>query len=330
MNAIQNFFLQLWTDLRARRLLPVAGLLVAGLIAAPIVLSKGSEEPPAPAPETATPQPQQKHQGPEALAQVKLEEDLEGDGSSLSAFDVSNPFAPPKKVVDKALAEAQGTTGESAPSTGTTGTSVSTGDTGSTGGDTGSTGGGTPDTGTGGGTPDSGTGGDQNTGGDKTKTTEFTYVLDVTFWANGKRRTIKGMEKLDMLPSQVNPLLIFMGVSDNAGNAVFLVDSTLKTTGEGKCKPSHSDCAFLYLGAGAEQEFTNDEGDSYRLLINEIRKVKVGSQSDTDANGAKSGKTARASVGAEAARRFAFPLLTDVVAESGSTNGNSTGADKRR
>ena len=320
MNAIQNFFLQLWTDLRARRLLPVAGLLVAGLIAAPIVLSKGSEEPPAPAPETATPQAQPKQQGPEELAQVKLEGEAEGNGSSLSAFDVSNPFAPPKKVVDKALAETQGTTGESAASTDTTGT---TGDTGSTGGDTGSTGGGTPDTGTG--------GGDQNTGGgDQTKTTEFTYVLDVTFWANGKKRTIKGMEKLDMLPSQVNPLLIFMGVSDNAGNAVFLVDSTLKTTGEGKCKPSHSDCAFLYLGAGAEQEFTNDEGDSYRLLINEIRKVKVGAKSDTDANGAKSGKTARAAVGTEAARRFAFPLLTDVVAESGSTNGNSTGADSRR
>ena len=320
MNAIQNFFLQLWTDLRARRLLPVAGLLVAGLIAAPIVLSKGSEEPPAPAPETATPQAQPKHHGPEELSQVTLEGEAEGNGSSLSAFDVSNPFAPPKKVVDKALAETQGTTGESVASTDTTGT---TGDTGSTGGDTGSTGGGTPDTGTG--------GGDQNTGGgDQTKTTEFTYVLDVTFWANGKKRTIKGMEKLDMLPSQVNPLLIFMGVSDNAGNAVFLVDSTLKTTGEGKCKPSHGDCAFLYLGAGAEQEFTNDEGDSYRLLINEIRKVKVGAKSDTDANGAKRGKTARAAVGTEAARRFAFPLLTDVVAESGSTNGNSTGADSRR
>ena len=320
MNAIQNFFLQLWTDLRARRLLPVAGLLVAGLIAAPIVLSKGSEEPPAPAPETATPQAQPKHQGPEELSQVTLEGEAEGNGSSLSAFDVSNPFAPPKKVVDKALAETQGTTGESVASTDTTGT---TGDTGSTGGDTGSTGGGTPDTGTG--------GGDQNTGGgDQEKTTEFTYVLDVSFWANGKRRNIKGLEKLDMLPSQVNPLLIFMGVTDNAGNAVFLVDSTLKTTGEGKCKPSNSDCAFLYLGAGAEQEFTNDEGDSYRLLINEIRKVKVGDESGTAAKGAKRGKTARASVGSQVARRFAFPLLTDVVAESGSTNGNSSGADERR
>ncbi len=111
-----------------------------------------------------------------------------------------------------------------------------------------------------------------------------------------------------MLPSQVNPLLIFMGVTDNAGNAVFLVDSTLKTTGEGKCKPSHGDCAFLYLGAGAEQEFTNEDGDSYRLLINEIRKVKVGDQvrhRRQRRQGAASPR-ARRSV-TEAARRFAFP-----------------------
>ena len=321
MNAIQNFFLQLWTDLRARRLLPVAGLLVAGLIAAPIVLSKGARrEPPAPAPETATPQAQPKHQGPEELSQVTLEGEAEGNGSSLSAFDVSNPFAPPKKVVDKALAETQGTTGESVASTDTTGT---TGDTGSTGGDTGSTGGGTPDTGTG--------GGDQNTGGgDQTKTTEFTYVLDVTFWANGKKRTVKGMEKLDMLPSQVNPLLIFMGVATTPATRSSSSTPRSRPLARASASPATSDCAFLYLGAGAEQEFTNDEGDSYRLLINEIRKVKVGAKSDTDANGAKRGKTARAAVGTEAARRFAFPLLTDVVAESGSTNGNSTGADSRR
>ena len=63
---------------------------------------------------------------------------------------------------------------------------------------------------------------------------------------------------------------------------------------------------------------------------NAVRKVKVGDESGTAAKEAKSGKTARASVGSQAARRFAFPLLTDVVAESCSTNGNSSGADERR
>jgi glyoxylate utilization-related uncharacterized protein len=78
-----------------------------------------------------------------------------------------------------------------------------------------------------------------------------------------------------MLPSQESPLLLFLGVTANAGNAVFLVDSTLEAAGEGKCKPRASECAFLYIGAGSEHEFTNEEGDSYTLRINEIRKVKV-------------------------------------------------------
>jgi hypothetical protein len=122
-----------------------------------------------------------------------------------------------------------------------------------------------------------------------------------------------------------------MGVSDGAGNAVFLVDSTLDTAGEGKCKPSPSDCAFLYLGAGSEQEFTNDDGDSYRLRIDEIRKVKVGDGSGTAGSSKASSKSARAAVGATApARRFAFPVLTDLVVQSGVGSDNSTDASERR
>jgi hypothetical protein len=316
VNGIQNFVMQLWNDLRARRLVPVAVLLVAGLIAAPVVLSKKAEEPPAPAPAPAPTQAKQQI-GPEELAKVKLEDALgKGNGSSLSAFDVNNPFAPPAKVLKAAREETLQVTG-----TGDTTTGGGTTDTG-TGTDTGG--------GTGGGT-DNGTGGGGGGGGGGTTTTEFTYVLDVTFWANGHKRSIKGMEKLDILPSEANPLLIFMGVTDGAGNAVFLVDSTLDTAGEGKCTPSKAECAFLYLGAGSEQEFTNEDGDSYRLLINEIRKVKVGDENAAAASKKKTGKTARAAVGdTTPARRFSLPILTDLVVESGDGTNNSTGADERR
>ena len=138
------------------------------------------------------------------------------------------------------------------------------------------------------------------------------------------------MEKLDVLPNRVNPLLIFMGVSGGGGNAVFLVDATLQTTGEGKCKPSHSDCAFLYLGAGSEQEFTTEDGDSYRLRIDQIRKVEVGDQSAGSSTGASSKKTksARAAVeGPTARRRFVLPALTDLVEVTGD---DSTGDEERR
>jgi hypothetical protein len=289
---------------------------VGALIAAPVVLSKKADESPAPAP---APKAQAKKQsGPEELAQVKLDDAIgKGNGSSLSSFDTSNPFAPPDKVVKAAQDETatdNGTAGTAPTDTGTltpsTGTETGTGG----GGDT-TTGGGTPQTG-GGGTP---------------KTAEFNYVLDVTFWANGRKRTIEGLKKLAMLPNQVAPLLIFMGVTDNAGNAVFLVDSTLKATGEGKCKPSHADCAFLYLGAGSEEEFTNADGDSYRLVINEIRKVKAGSQTAATTSSQKAGASARAAVGApESARRFSVPDLTDLVVESTDGTDNSTGADARR
>jgi hypothetical protein len=310
MSSIQNSLIGVWNDLRARRLLPVAMLLIVGLVAAPVVLSKKADDKAAPAPEQPA-APNEASQGPAELAQVKLDDEAgKGTGSSLSAFGTSNPFAPPRKVAEAAGGDAAGGDSDiTAPDSG-----------------------GTPDTGAdpGGGTPEGGSP-DTGTGDGDTQTSEFAYVLDVTFWDNGRKRQVEGMEKLDMLPSEAAPLLIFMGVSDGAGNAVFLVDSTLATAGEGKCKPSPSECAFLYLGAGSEQEFTNDEDDSYRLRIDEIRKVKVGDGAGTAASSEKSSKSARAAVGAPAPRRrFAFPVLTDLVVESVGGSDNSTDGSERR
>jgi hypothetical protein len=134
------------------------------------------------------------------------------------------------------------------------------------------------------------------------------------------------MERLDMLPSQESPLLLFLGVSANAGNAVFLVDSTLEAAGEGKCKPRASDCAFLYIGAGSEHEFTNEDGDSYTLRIDEIRKLKV----DGTAAASRT-KSARAAIGSPvASRRYVSPLLADVVTVSNGADSNSTDNQDRR
>ena len=75
-------------------------------------------------------------------------------------------------------------------------------------GSTGTTGGGDTGGGDTGGTGDAGDG----DGGTTTKTKQYTYVIDVTFRANGRTRKIKGMEKLDMLPNEASPLLLFLGV----------------------------------------------------------------------------------------------------------------------
>jgi hypothetical protein len=348
---MNNFLLNVWHDLRAKRLWPVAVVLLAGIVAVPFVLAKKAEEPTAPAPAPATDAKERDTNGPAELAEVKLESFGQGTGSSLSSFDdPSNPFAPPPKVLKRIKDEADGTEapadsgsgggsggGSAAPSIegdvnfnlggsrsgGGAGADTETSGSGDTGGgSTGDTGGDPVDT------PDA-----PVDGGEKTTTVNYTYVADVSFRSNNSRRKIKAMEKLDILPDRANPLLIFLGVTQDAGNAVFLVDSTLQAAGEGSCKPSNSQCAFLYLGPGSEHEFMNDEGDSYTLRIDEIRRVKLddGKKKAGASKNNDKKKVARAALEQPSpARRFSPPLLADVVSvSSGEAIHSNSDSDRR-
>jgi hypothetical protein len=324
---MKNFLLDLWYDLRAKRLWPVAALLLAALVATPVVLSKKAEEP-EPAPATAAaPAEAKKPEGPAALANVKLEELAKGSGSSLSSFDPRNPFAPPRKALEAARRNAEGSSGPSTATSVGSASGASSGgpiDGGPAGVDvTPDSGGGTvPDVG--GYTPPSGATG----GGDEAKAPEYTYVVDVTFRANDRVRTVKGLRKLDMLPDAASPLLIFMGVTEKAGNAVFMVDSTLQAAGEGTCKPSAVECAALYLGPGSEHEFTTDEGDSYTLRVDEIRRVTVGARASASKKHKKIARTALAD--AARGRDSVPPLRADLVKVSSGESSDSISDKDRR
>lgn len=296
---MNDYLLDIWNDLREKKLWPVAALLLAGLIAVPVVLSKPTEEPTVAA---VTAVPQAKTEGvAKGLATLTVAKDDSGEGSTLDVFDPSDPFRPPEDIVAKSK-ETTDTGGST--DTGTTDTGA-TADTGST------------DTTSGGGTTD--TGGSEPPTQTETKTVEYRYVADVTFTANGKKKKIKGLERLDVLPGEQNPLLIFLGAGKNGNNAVFLVDSTLTAAGEGKCRPSRDQCAFLFLGAGSVEEITNDEGDSYTLRVDQIRKVKVGDE-DSSAKAKAGSKTANAAVGSEEPRRFTAPLITDLISVQGGSD----------
>jgi hypothetical protein len=304
------FLLDLWQDLRDKRLWPVAVVLLLGLVAVPVLLAKPAEEPVAPAVPVAKVPDETKREALAALAQVKLGEDEGANGSTLGVFDPDDPFKLPKGAIkeDKPDSSA-GSPGDDTSSGGTSSGGTSTDD------DGGSTGGGT----TGGG----GTGGGGTTGGGQTQTTVYKYVVDVKFTANGRTRHLKGLEKLDMLPNESSPLLIFMGVTAKGSNAVFLVDSTLEAAGEGRCKPSAAECALVYIGAGSEYVFTEDDGDTYTVRIDEIRRVVLTART-AGAKGAK----AHASVGRQ--RRFVPPMLADlVVVASDSLEDSNTESDSR-
>ena len=175
--------------------------------------------------------------------------------------------------------------------------------------------GGTTGGGGGGSTGGGGTGGGGGTPGTGTpRATDFAYVADVTFSVNDKVRRRKGLGRLDVLPSQSNPLLIFLGVDSGADNAVFLVDSTLQASGEGNCSPSPSSCGVLTLGAGSEHQFVDEDGDTYGLRIDEIRRVRVSQAS-----------ASKRPTAATAKRRFSAPVLIDLVSVStGDENTSST------
>jgi hypothetical protein len=326
---MKNFLSDLWHDLREKRLWPVAVLLLAALVAVPVVLSKPSETPaPAPAPTEARTAPEPKDL--KELASVKLDTSAAGTGSSLDTFDPSNPFRPPRSV----MRNGQQTQTDSGPQSDSTAGDSSPAPSGGTSLDVGGDlviGGGDPGGDTGGGDTGGGDtgGGDTDGGGTPTKTVQYAYVIDVTFEANGRKRRIKSMDRLDMLPNADSPLLLFLGVTASGGDAVFLVDSTLDAAGEGQCKPSGEDCSFLHLGPGSEHAFTNDEGDSYVLKVDEIRKVRVDTK--RDARSSKKHRTANAALGAPpAARRFVPPFLADLVSVSSATAGASdTNQDRR-
>jgi hypothetical protein len=286
---MNDLFQDVWHDLREKRLWPLAVVLLLAIVAVPALLTKSAAQPPIVEPVATAP-------SPDSRVTVELDGDAAastGTGSGLGKFAESDPFTPPGRITD---------------STGTDATSTTAGPSGD-----------------GDGGPTTGGGGSDNIGAPpfsppgvpidpapprtRTETAEYEYVADVSFWTGDRRRKIRGLRKLDMLPSQSAPVLIFMGTTGEGGNAVFLVDSTLRAVGEGRCVPRPANCVYVHLGPGSEHAFTTVEGDSYRLRVEEIRSVEVKA-----APGATR-PSARTSTGNQpAVRRFELPSLVDLVA----------------
>lgn len=281
---MSDFIQDTWQDLRDKRLWPVALVLVLAIAAIPVLLTKSAAQTPTADSVAGTPQPRER-------VTVQLDGGdaaSTGAGSALDRFAKGDPFTPPAGIAkrrDGAAASASA----AGPSAGGDGAAGGGGDSAP------GSAPGTPIT-----VPPPVT---------RTETNAYEYVADVTFWNGERRRAIRGLRKLDMLPSQSAPVLIFMGTSGEGGNAVFLVDSTLKAAGEGQCVPSDANCAYVHVGPGSEHAFSTEEGDSYRLRVDEIRRVKVKPAS-------ASSPVARSSVGDGAAiRRFQLPSLVDLVEE---------------
>ncbi|HKG02497.1 MAG TPA: hypothetical protein VKB03_04900 [Conexibacter sp.] len=235
----------IWNELVERRLWPVALVLVAALVAVPLLLAKS---PPATTDEPAP--------APAAVAAAASAAALPGE-PVVSVAQGDEPDAPLRGHAKNPFRQ-QHVQAESA-ATATTATAT-TDSTNSGSGSSGASGGG---------------GGDSNSGGGAQPQPEpqptFTYAsVDVRFGHAGKQlRAIRDVPRLTPLPSATNPIVVFLGTRRDRRTAVFLVSTDVHVQGLGQCVPSRSNCEAIELrdGETAFLDFTAADGsvDQYEL-----------------------------------------------------------------
>ena len=255
---MHSFLLDLWHDLRAKRLWPIAALLLVATAAVPVVLLQKAEPIATPSPDATRAQT-----AADKLPTVTLDDAGNKVPSDLVAFKASqrNPFRPLKDLPKKAKKSASTSSGTGSSPSGS-GSSSGSGSPPSSGGSSSSGGG-------------SGSG---SGGGAAPSTTYFTYRADVRFGKSGHEKTIKQLETFSLLGDDKEPAAVFMGVSDDHKYAVFTVDTArYETNGEHQCKPSEERCELIYLTVDEdsnETTFTSLDGTTtYNLEILAIKRI---------------------------------------------------------
>lgn len=272
------FFLDLWHDLREKRLWPVAVGLLAAIIAIPAVLFKPASDA---APRVvAVP----KTNAAETLPVVAVDAGPTV-GSRLEAFNAKNPFKPMKDLAKEAAA--------SGPPSGPSDSSSST----ARAGGGGSTDGGSLPSSLGAGAPSGGSDGSGASPSPSTtpsstpappptkttKTTEwFHYTADFTFGEAGSGTTFESAPSFTLLPDKAKAQVMFVGVTDDGESAVFFIaDPAFTATGEGKCNAEGDACRYVALKIGEssdEETFSAVDGSvSYDLQLKSIQREKLSS-----------------------------------------------------
>lgn len=289
---MKHLALDLWDDLRQKRLWPVALALLIAVIAIPVVVMKPAEEPP---PVESTPEPRQA----QATPAVAVLDGGSGGASNLGVFGKKDPFRPPaatlKPSTSAASTGASSVAGASATPPASAGLPASAG------------------SGSGSAPPVS----PGSTGGGSTparppiaapRRTAYTYVVDVELGREGGRtRVRRGVPRLTALPSERNPVAFFLGVSASGKRAVFLLNSAFEQRGQGTCRPSRATCSFLHLSTDPAKNghrLVDGDGVTHVLTLKAIRRVTVREASRASRRPARAGASGKS-------RRVESPLFAD-------------------
>lgn len=253
-----------WRFLVGRRLWPVAILLVAAAVAVPMLLAKDPAPAPAEAPTVAVKADKDAVLAEDPIVTQASDGDRSGRRQVLgSRKDPFKPKATPTPTPKpEAAAKAQ------------------PGGSGSTGASTGAAGGDTPSTGA---SPAP----DTTTPVVPKKKKYELYELSVRFGDSSGQPPHKRVKRLQALPSNSNPVLIYLGVLDDKKTAVFLLDSGVVAEGDGDCKPSRAQCETIQIREGETEFFDVPGGAQYELDV-----LKIHKSTTTDAKQAKKARAA--------------------------------------
>jgi hypothetical protein len=258
MNAITDPF----RALVRRKLWPVAVLLLAALVAVPVLLAKEPVSASVPAPHTKA-----EDGMPATFVSV---EDAADAKRRLVLGESKDPFAPRKLTkaekskrakAAKKLAQQMDTTADKSHDEATKDAAES-GEGGSTGGPVVAP---TP-------TP--------------TPAPSYPlYSVKVSFGKVDGSQSTKTIERLKVLPNTSSPVLVYRGVEDGGKVAVFEITGTVTALGDGACEPTPEDCQILKLRED-ETEFitvtdTGDETDAqYQISVEKIHAGKTTSEAE--------------------------------------------------
>jgi hypothetical protein len=277
------FFLDLWHDLREKRLWPVAVGLLAAIIAVPVILFKPASD--AAPPATVVPQTGKA----ETLPVVSVDSGPT-EGSRLEAYSAKNPFKPMKDLAkDTTTSTAKsGASGDTAAggstSSGSGSTLANPGGDAASGNSSSPTGGTTPPTTS---TPNSGT----------TQTTRFyRYTADFKFGKPGTPKTFKNTSDFTLLPNDKTPAIVFIGIDSDQKHAMFFIsDPGVEAAGEGKCNASGTNCRFVTLSVADtndQETFSAIDGSvTYDLKLLKINREELATDKNGDPIVPSAGKT---------------------------------------
>lgn len=278
------FLVELYYDLRDRRLLPLVGLALVAIIAVPFLLSGGSEEKPAPVPTPSATASSAAASGEADLTVVRANPGLRDYRKRLRDRSPTDPFKQHYTAPDLAGTEL-GTPGdngfESSTTVTKTSTSVTSGSTGTTTKTTKSQNGvtttETKTEGSGGGTtqPQDGSEGAPSQTGSPLYTTAIDVRIKRTVTGpEGKAESAPPVTRSKLigaapLPGEKAQVVTYIGASPSTHKPLFMISGDVTSVfGEGKCLSGATTCQLMELEVGMPVTFVyGPDGARYKITV---------------------------------------------------------------